>query len=172
MSISFSNETGASEDDIREAARIGENYFQTENDPRQFRVNYENYSYVYRHFPNCLNVIKDENRVVGFALILPCNRKIMDDFLSKKINEFQLLELVKKEIVYEKFETVYLADAFIDPEYRRKGLILSGFVDSIKKLMKINGNIQLFSWGYSKEGEKLAYRIGEKLEMKVHNITL
>ena len=172
MSISFSNEARASEDDIREAARIGENYFQTEKDPRQFRVNYENYSYVYNHFPHCLNVIKDGKRVIGFALMLPCDRKIMDDFLSKRINEFQLLERVKKDVVYEKFETIYLADAFIEPEYRRKGLILSGFVDSIKKLMKINGNIQLFSWGYSKEGEKLAYRIGEKLGMKVHNINL
>jgi len=172
MKITFSNDVDASEEDIREAARIGENYFQTEKDPRQFKVNYANYSYVYEHFPKCLNIIKHGKIVIGFTLILPCNKKIMNDFLSKKINEFQLLELVKKKLVYNKFETIYLADTFVKPEYRKKGLALSGFVDSIRRLMKINSDIELFSWGYSKEGEMLAHKIGASLGLKVHNITI
>jgi len=85
--ITFSNDiNGIAQEDIQEAVKLGESYFHTEEDPTQLRNNKANFLWIHEHFPKCLNIIKSREKVIGFTLILLCNKEYMNDFLSKKIS--------------------------------------------------------------------------------------
>jgi hypothetical protein len=163
--ITFSNDSGkASEKDITKTVNLAEGYFHTAKDKTQLRTNKANFTWVYGHYPHCLNVIKSDGKVIGFTLVLPCNKKIMTDFLRNKINERRLLERVKKEITPGNFETLYLCACYVDERFRRKGLAKRGFIGSVKRL----GKKDLFYWAYSAEGGKLVRRVARELKLRIY----
>ena len=168
--ITFSSDKGKlSLKDHVGAAKMLEEYFKSENDVEQAPISKENIIWVHKNMPNCANVIKYDNKIIGSTFVVPCNRKLMEKFLSGKINENQLFEMIKKELNLSNFDSIYLASAFIKQEFRGRGLAVKGFVKSIKKLIG-NKKVKptLFYWGYSVEGKKLARKVAEitGLELK------
>ena len=106
--------------------------------------------------------------VIGYSFALPCNRILMDKFMSNKINESELFKEIKKLKLTDTPETIYLCASVVKKEFRRQGLATKAFV---KMIDKITSNEKkkpiLFAWAYSKEGGKLARKIAEITELKL-----
>ena len=168
--ITFSNDCGGVvPEDIREAASLAESYFHTEEDPAQLKANEVNFSWIYYHFPQCMNIIKDAQKVIGLTFILPCTQVSMDDFLSKKINECELFQNIQTTVDCDQFETIYVCLAYLTPKYRKRGLALKSLTDSVGKLLTKQKSAVVFYWAYSPEGKKLAAKIGGKLGISLRN---
>ncbi|PIN79957.1 hypothetical protein COV11_04925, partial [Candidatus Woesearchaeota archaeon CG10_big_fil_rev_8_21_14_0_10_30_7] len=86
--------------DLRDTAKLAEKYFGTEKDPSQMPTNEKESKWIFNNLSECVNTIKYNGELIGFSFILPCNKELMDDFLSKKINEAQLYKEIKKKITY------------------------------------------------------------------------
>ena len=98
MAITFSSDAqNLSFKDLRDTAELAESYFGTQKDPEQMPTTEAESRWLFAHIPECVNVIKDDGKLIGFAFIIPCREAIMRDFLSKRIAEAQLYARVKKE---------------------------------------------------------------------------
>lgn len=154
--------------DVDDLLEMLESFFTTQYDSEQMQINGKSSKWVGENIPECSMIIKFGDEVVGSAFIIPCTKKIMEDFISSRINEAELVERVKAwEPDYKKMKAIYLCSAFVKEEHRGKGLTLQGFVNSIKKIVPRRRNIVLFYWAYSKEGKNLAEKIAKKLKMKI-----
>lgn len=169
--ISFSSDSKKlSRKDFDDASQLSEEYFGTQKDPSQMATSPENRDWIYKNAKEYLNVIKKDGKLIGYAFILPCNKKIMDEFLVKNINEAELFEKIKKVKLKEIPETIYLCAAVVKKEYRGKGLAKAAFVKAIMNIThNLKGKPILFYWGYSKEGIILSKKIAElsDLELRV-----
>ena len=79
-----------------ETSRISEEYFGMEKDQNQMPATSENRDWVYKNIPDYVNIMRDNGKIIGYAFMLPCSKKLMEDFLAKKINEAILFEGIKK----------------------------------------------------------------------------
>ncbi len=167
MAITFSSDAqNLSFKDLRDTAELAESYFGTQKDPEQMPTTEAESRWLFAHIPECVNVIKDDGKLIGFAFIIPCREAIMRDFLSKRIAEAQLYARVKKEgINATNFTVLYLCSAFVKPEYRKQGLASKAMFKIITILMK-KRNLKtippLFFEGYSENGNKFAAAVKRK----------
>lgn len=161
MSISFSSDTGqVARSDFNETERITEEYFGTMNDPEQARVTPENSEWIYEKARDYYNIVRNDNEVIGYAFMLPCNKKLMNDFLEKRITEAALFEEIKALNPSKPPETIYLCSSIIKKEYQGRGLATTAFVKAISKITKKSKTKPvLFYEGYSEEGEKVARKV-------------
>lgn len=163
--ITFSVDIGIlSKKDVEDSSEMAEEFFEMESKPDEMPASEENQKFVLEKIPECDNVIRENGKIIGFTFIIPCNKDIMERFLSNKISERELFEEVKLKINYENFDTIYLCSSFIKEEYRGKGLAIQGNVKSIRKIIA-DRNIKpiLFSWAQTKEGEKSVKRTAKEL---------
>ncbi|MDE1849072.1 MAG: hypothetical protein KGH55_03510, partial [Nanoarchaeota archaeon] len=161
--ISFSSDgIRATRKDLDETSRISEDYFGTQNDPEQMAVDSNTKKWVEENVLDYLNVIKNDQDVIGYAFLLPCNRTLMNEFVSRQINEADLFKRIKKikNIGDNIPETLYLCASVIKNGFRHKGLATEAFVKMINKITE-NGRYRpiLFAWAYSKKGGKLVNKI-------------
>ncbi|MEI6849816.1 MAG: hypothetical protein WCK29_02140 [archaeon] len=169
--ITFSVDYGNVSDKEAQIVRLlAEEYFKTEGDSEQAKVNDENRNWIHENIPECRNVIKDGEKIVGFTLIFPCKKETMNLFLNNDITEEELLRIMKKELNYKNFDSIYLCSTVIIEEYRRKGLALKAFIKSIEKIISFSKNKKpnLFYWGFSEEGKRLSEKVAKEtgLELK------
>ena len=83
--ISFSSDGEiATRNDLDETSNISEEYFETEKDPEQIAVTTETKDWIEKNASEYLNIIKDNGMVIGYSFALPCNRILMDKFMSNK----------------------------------------------------------------------------------------
>lgn len=167
--ITFSVDEGKlSMKDHIEAAKMMDDYFKTDDDSEQAQINVDNINWVHENIIDCGNVIKSNNKIIGCTFIVPCNKGIMNKFLSNKINENQLFEEVKKNVNYDNFDTIYLCSSFIKPEFRGKGLAIQGRIKSIKKIIR-KRKIKpiLFYDAWTPEGDKSCKKVAEILNFKI-----
>lgn len=171
--ITFSVELGKlTKQDIDESSIFAEDFFQMEEKPDEMQASEENKNFILNNIPECDNVIRADGKVIGFTYIVPCNKDIMERFLSKEITENDLMEEVKDKINYDNFETIYLCATFLKEEYRGKGLATKGMIMSIEKIIeKRKIKPLLFYWSQTPEGKKTVERVSEKLgfDLKVRS---
>lgn len=145
-----------------------EEFFGMSHDPAQIPATDENIKWMNKNIPECINVIKFGDRLIGQIFIIPCNQEIMNEFLADKINENELFERVKKEVTYDNFDSIYLCSATIYPEFRGKGLAVEACVKSINKICATrNLKPTLFFDGWSREGKNLAHKVAELLGLQI-----
>ncbi len=167
--MTFSTDTGilTIKDNIQ-TGKLAEQYFKMETSPDQIPATLRNVKWTNKNIPDCANAIKDNNKIVGFTFIIPSTKRLMEDFISKRITENQMFEQIKKKVNYGNFEAIYLCSAFIKPEYRKKGMAFEAFIKSIKKITcKRKVKPILFYWKFTEEGEGLSKKIAKKLGLKI-----
>lgn len=169
MSITFSSFTGKiSLEDTKEAGEISEAYFATHYDSDQVPVNEETGRWIYEHIPECLNIIRDDEKIIGFTFIYPTSHPIMEAFLSKKINESKMFEEVKSSWSNMLIDAIYLCAAVVAPAYQRKGLASQAMTASFNQYMEKKGiKPVLFYWNFSLEGKRLAFRVAQNLNLEL-----
>ena len=166
----FLNAQQTAEKDFVQLANLLEKHFATSDDLNQMQINNTNISWIKNCFPECLNIIKWEETVVGATLILPSTQSLMQNFISGQISEAALGERLQNQAIkYTNMQAIYLCFAFVLPGHQKqglaRGLAFTSFVKSIRDILPTNKKIDLFAWIYSTAGEKLAKQISVKLKL-------
>jgi GNAT superfamily N-acetyltransferase len=89
----------------------------------------------------------------------------MEQFIAKKINE---RELLNKTLLRVKYDSIYLCSALVLPEHRGRGLAKKLMIKAIKSIQKEFPITDLFFWGFSTAGRRLAHSIAKELHLLVH----
>ncbi|MFT3741090.1 MAG: hypothetical protein QM752_00130 [Gammaproteobacteria bacterium] len=166
---SFLKADEISEPDRLEILALLENFFQTEDDPEQMPLTGDTqvtWQWIKKVFPECVILIKDQEKIVGSTSIFPSTKAAMEDFIAKKESESSLFSRIHREDVTPKtMQAIYLCTAFIREEYRNCGLATQALLKSINSILPNNREISLFYWAYSDAGKILAEKISSHLKL-------
>jgi len=165
--ITFSSDTGnIRRADLEVTAKMAEDYFGTDTDLEQMPTTKEVRDWVAENIPEYLNIIRDDQTIIGYAFMLYCSLKLMNDFLAKKINEREMFEGIKKLREYKNPKVIYLCATFVKEQYRGQGLSTTAYVKMIEKIIK-EGKIKpiLFDWAFTPEGANIGKKIAEKTHL-------
>ena len=108
----------------------------------------------------------DRKGPIAWILVIPTTRSLMEEFLSKKINEQQLLYNTP---LRSKYDAIYLCSALVLPEHRGHGLAKGLLIKAIKTIKRNHPVKFLFYWGFSPEGKSLAGAIAKKLSLPLYS---
>lgn len=146
---------------------LAEKSFDARNDPQQLDVNEKVLKQLEKLHPATLSEYDDGKGPVVWILLIPTTEKLMQEFLSGKIGETQLLNQTP---LNAKYDTIYLCSAMVLDEYRGKGIAKKLTLEAIEAISKDHPVKTLFVWPFSKEGRGLAESIakasGKKLLVK------
>jgi len=153
----FSSDHGTvTRKDIEETSRLSEDFFETQGDPSQVATSPENKAFIFSSLQKYLNIIKKEDRVIGYAFVLPSTKETMNAFLEERITEAEVFERVHHLDLTLDPEALYLCAAVIDKNYRGQGLATQAFEKLLEKLtshLKIKPF--LYAWIYSEDGKRI-----------------
>lgn len=136
--------------------------FDTRHDPDQLQVNQAVMKKLESIHPATLGEIADENGPCSWVLLIPTTKLVMDNFLSGKISE---KDIVTYTNTGEHYEAVYLCSATTLPEYRGKGLTKKLCIQSLEAIAENHRIHTLYVWPFSKQGERLADSIADTMGM-------
>jgi hypothetical protein len=144
---------------------LADEFFEAKNDPMQISVNGETMDLLKKIHPSTISEIANANGPIAWVLVIPTTRRLMKEFISKKINENQLLHNTP---LGSKYDAVYLCSALVLPEERGKGLAKRLAIESITSIRKKHPVKFLFYWGFSIEGKKLAASIAKECSLPIY----
>jgi len=138
--------------------------FATRNDVEQIQVTERQMDKLNRIHKNCLTEFADERGPLIWILLIPTTSLVMQDFLTGKITEKELLENTPIGVPYD---VVYLCSATTLPEARNQGKTKQLCLSAIEEIRKNNAIKKLFVWPFTKEGEALAKSIANASSLKL-----
>jgi hypothetical protein len=144
--------------------RIIDETFATRNDPDQLQVTEHQQEKLAAIHRATLTEVADENGPLIWVLIIPTVTSVMNDFLRKKISEKQILELTQ---VGQTYDCIYLCSVTTLPEIRGRGRTKEAVLDAVGKIRADHPVRTLFTWPFTKEGDRLAEAIAEETGMKL-----
>jgi hypothetical protein len=141
--------------------------FDTRKDPNQLQVNQQVIKKLEKIHPATLSEFTDKNGPSVWVLVIPTTTGVMNDFLSGKISEKDILTKTKPR---EKYTCIYLCSVTTLPEYRGKGESKKLCLQAIKAICKDHPIETLFVWPFTKEGGKLAISLAKecKLPLRIY----
>lgn len=139
--------------------------FETRNDPDQLQVTQDDIAKLQALHPATLSEYNEGNGPCVWVLLIPTTKAIMQQFLDGKISENGILQ---QTVSGTSFEAVYLCSATTLPEYRGKGITSRITLDAINAMKAEHPITDLFVWPFTPEGEVLAKRLAEKLNLPLH----
>lgn len=138
---------------------IAESYFGTKDDPTQIPITKETFFKLQKLHPKTVIYELEGEDPISWVVTIPTSRELAQKFLSKQMNERELLDLTAQQ---EEYDAIYLCSAFTVPEQRRKGLaakLLREAYDAIPHTQ----DVILFAWPYSDEGKSLIQKLQKML---------
>jgi len=141
---------------------LADEFFEAKRDPMQISVDEETMAALKRIHPSTMGEIANADGPVAWVLVIPTTEKLMREFISKKINEHQMLQ---KTLPGMKYDALYLCSALVLPEERGKGLATGLLIKSITSIKKKHSIKYLFYWGFSVEGKKLASAVAKEFAL-------
>jgi GNAT superfamily N-acetyltransferase len=130
--------------------KIAEAIFGTESDPDQMPINDETRRKLDSLCSGWLETEFDEaGEPISWAVVMPTQRVLAEKFLSKEINEKDLLSMTELREIYD---AIYLVSVITVPEHRGKGLGKL-VVERAMANMKTTPDALYFSWPTTPEGE-------------------
>jgi GNAT superfamily N-acetyltransferase len=138
---------------------LADEFFDVKNDPEQIAVTEEVISRLRRIHPATMGEVGEEGGPVAWMLVIPTPHALMEQFIRKEISERQLLELTSPDASYE---ALYLCSALVLPEHRGKGLAKGLATGAIRAIQRDHPIRELFYWGFSQEGERLAESVARE----------
>ena len=146
--------------------KLADEFFEVKNDPMQISVNGETIDLLKKIHPSTMAEVTNRKGPIAWVLVIPTTHKLMKEFISKKINEKQLL---LNTPLGSKYDAVYLCSALVLPEERGKGLAKHLAIKSITSIKRKHPVKFLFYWGFSPEGRSLAGAIAQKLSLPLYS---
>src|SRR3972149_5058917 len=90
--------------------KLAVEFFETKNDPEQISINRKTIKRLKRIHPASMMEKRNKKGPVAWMLVIPTTRDLMKKFISKKINE---QELLMKTPVRTKYNALYLCSALV-----------------------------------------------------------
>jgi GNAT superfamily N-acetyltransferase len=138
--------------------KLAEEVFAVRSDPSQLNVDQDVIGRLLRLHPSTLSEERDAGGPVAWLLLIPTTMTLMNRFLADEINERELFDLTPEDIPYE---AIYLCSGLVLEEYRRKGITKKLALEAIAAIRKDHPIRALFSWAFTKEGDRVAEKIAE-----------
>src|SRR3990172_3078224 len=144
--------------------RLADEFFATKSDSSQLLVTEEDREKLQRLHPATLSQQIEGDGPVAWILLIPTTEDLMEGFLTKGINEQELLNLTPQGA---KYDAVYLCSALLLPEFRGKGIAKRVASDAIREIQKSHPIRSLFFWEFSPEGGSLADAVARETGLPV-----
>ena len=144
--------------------RLADDFFATKSDSSQLSVTEEDREKLQRLHPATLSQQIEGDGPVAWILLIPTTEDLMEGFLTKGINEQELLNLTPQGA---KYDAVYLCSALVLPEFRGKGIAKRVASDAIREIQKSHPIRSLFFWEFSPEGGSLADAVARETGLPV-----
>ncbi len=141
------------DENLSRMIHLAEEFFATKNDPAQISVTEEVMEKLRQIHPGTLTEENDGNGPIAWVMVIPTTEGIMEQFLSNKISERELLDATPLK---ERYDAIYLCSALVLPEHRGKGLARRLVSDAIASIQRDHPIRYLFYWAFSVEGRRLA----------------
>ena len=150
------------QDNLVRMIRLADEVFGMKQDPTQISVDKKVMARLRKIHPNTMTQKSTKNGPIAWVLVFPTTKDLMKLFISKKMNEYELL---KKTPLQTEYNAVYLCSALVLPENRRKGLAKHLMCKAIKSIQKQHPIKFLFYWAFSSEGKKLAASVAKEFSL-------
>jgi predicted GNAT family acetyltransferase len=145
--------------------QLSDEVFSSRIDPDQLNINENVMEHLQLIHPDTISEYDDGNGPVCWILCIPTTLDLMTQFINHKISERQLYELTP---LNTKYEAIYLCSALLLEEFRGKGIAQRLGVKAIENI-KIDHPIKaLFTWSFTKEGEKLSEKVSELVGLPLY----
>jgi GNAT superfamily N-acetyltransferase len=145
--------------------QLAEEFFATKNDPSQISINSKVMLRLKHIHPDTITEKCTSKGPIAWILLIPTTHKLMEQFITKKINE---RELYHKIPLHAKYDSLYVCSALVLPEFRGKGLAKKLMTKAIKSIQKDHPIHYLFYWAFSTEGKKLAASVARELSLPLY----
>ena len=155
----------ASNNNLERMIQLADEFFAVRTDPSQISVNGTVMRRLQHIHPASITQKSTRHGPIAWILVIPTTRKLMEEFLAKKINE---RELYHKIPLHVKYDCIYLCSALVLPEYRGRGLATRLMIKAIKSIQKEHPIHCLFYWAFSAEGKKLASSVARILSLPLY----
>jgi ribosomal protein S18 acetylase RimI-like enzyme len=142
--------------------QLADEFFSVRSDPSQISVNGTVMRRLQHIHPASITQKSTRNGPIAWILVIPTTHHLMEQFITKKINE---RELYRKIPLHVKYDSIYLCSALVLPEYRGRGLAKRLMTKAIKSILKEHPIQSLFYWAFSAEGKKLATSAARELSL-------
>ncbi len=157
----------ATEEDFYHTGKLGEEIFQTKNDPSQQQISKKRLEELAKSFAEGMNIIYHDKEIVGFTHLQPATITDMNEFLKGSITEEELTQkALEKQLTIEQAEAIYLVAAVIKEPHRRKGLAQKAYTQTINKY--VPKDALLFAWTYTREGEIFTKKLEQTIKRKIY----
>jgi ribosomal protein S18 acetylase RimI-like enzyme len=153
------------QENLARMIRLADEVFGMKQDPTQISVNTKVIARLRKIHPSTMTEKSTKNGPIAWILVLPTTKDLMKQFITKKINE---QELLKRTSLRAEYDAVYLCSALVLPENRRKGLANRLMCKAIRSIQKQHPIKFLFYWAFSVEGKKLAVSIAKNLSLPLY----
>jgi hypothetical protein len=153
------------DDNLKRMMTLAEEFFDVKNDPDQISVDDRTRAKLLAIHPSTMTDVQNEEGPIVWVLVIPTTTDVMEQFLSKSINELQILQ---KTLPGCQYEAAYLCSALVLPEHRGKGLAKRSAIQAVRNIQKHHQIRELYAWTFSPEGEGLAVSIARELGLPLH----
>jgi ribosomal protein S18 acetylase RimI-like enzyme len=153
------------QENLARMIRLADEVFGMKQDPTQISVNTKVIARLRKIHLSTMTEKSTKNGPIAWILVLPTTKDLMKQFITKKINE---QELLKRTSLRAEYDAVYLCSALVLPENRRKGLAKRLMCKAIRSIQKQHPIKFLFYWAFSVEGKKLAVSIAKNLSLPLY----
>jgi len=155
----------APKNNLERMIQLAEVFFETKNDPSQISINSRVMLRLKHIHPDTITEKRTSKGPIAWILVIPTSRKLMEQFITKKINE---RELYHKIPLHVKYDSIYLCSALVLPEYRGRGLATRLMIKAVKSIQKEHAIKCLFYWAFSIEGKKLAASVARTFSLPLY----
>ena len=151
---------------LQQMLQLVDEFFSVKNDPSQLDV-----TPIVMEQLNELHPLTLSEEVIGdgpvcWILLIPSTLKTMEEFISGKISESDILNhSIEEKKTSNNFEAIYLCSAIVLPEFRKKGIAKKVTLEAVAAMRKDFDIKFVYSWPFSEEGKKLSALIGELTEL-------
>lgn len=146
-------------ENLERMIRLAGEFFETKNDPAQISINAKSMAQLKRIHPATMTERRTKKGPVAWILVIPTTHDLMKQFISKQINEQELLYATPLRTTYD---ALYLCSALVLPEHRGKKYAKQLTIKAIKAIQKRHRIKSLFYWGFSVAGKKLAESVAKE----------
>ncbi len=169
MAITFHSGNQIPFQEYWEAGKKLEAFFHTDQDTNQAEIKPAEGRWIVQHIPECVTIIKDGKKVIGLTFFFPTSPALMHAFIQKRISEHTLWEKTKARIHEPGNTCIYLSSAFMDQEYRGRGIARRAIIQSLKKYTRAAQRTPpFFYWNYSAQGKILAEYVAREFNSRLY----
>jgi hypothetical protein len=144
---------------------LSDEVFSSRTDPDQLNVNEKVMEHLQLIHPDTISEYDDGNGPVCWILCIPTTLDLMNQFINKEISERELYELTP---LNAKYEAIYLCSALLLEEFRGKGIAQRLGIKAMENIKKDYSIKALFTWSFSKEGEKLSEKVSALMDLPLY----